>query len=377
MRIDPRLGDKIRAISLLCSLLICATHIYTVPVGHDWMASEVAFSLAFLQNVLKFGLAKISTPFFFAVAAYLLFTALHPDGASHGARFPSSSHRAEIAKRTRSLLVPFLLLSLWSFAVMLVVQSIPGLPMRPTDPLAQRSWAAIAATLFWDPVAYPLWFVRNLFLLCLAAPLIAIVLRHGAVAALALTAAAAAWFAWPEMRATRSILFFALGALLAMHRPPFRVLHPAGCVALLGLWLASSCAHAVLAMRTGAMQAVPNNLAIVTGLAAVWFGYDHVERWMRERVIQRAAAYTFFIYIAHEPMAGLMSKAAIAWIGPAQHGLLLLAWPVLAVALWSGCLAVAVGLSVSAPGLYAVLTGGRRPTATRARDASGPLTKAS
>lgn len=236
MRVDQRLSDKIRGISLLCSLLICFNHTYTVPSGFTDIAHEpFAFSLAFIENTVKFGFARISTPFFFAVAGFMLFSVLYPEGLKGWPWFPFAKHRTEITKRFRSLALPFLLVSVWSFALIYALQAIPGLPGQAVDPLAQRSGPRLIEALLWNPVAYPLWFLRNLILLCVAAPLIALVIRYRAVAFIALACAVAAWFAWFEIRATRSIPLLRLRCVPGDALPAGRIRRPHVLPRLVGL----------------------------------------------------------------------------------------------------------------------------------------------
>ncbi|MBA3686183.1 MAG: acyltransferase [Planctomycetes bacterium] len=366
MALDRATGDRIRAISVWCSLLVCLNHACTLPgIDADTLGESWALSSSLIQIAVKAGLACIATPFFFMVAAFLIFRAVfplsdEPVGTVHGESL--LRHRAEVIKRMRSLVVPFLMVSAWSFALMMTLQSLPGLSGRASAPLAERPLADLVLTLFWNPVAYPLWFVRNLFLLCLAVPLIAPILRHRRVGLGACAVAAAAWFAWSDLSVTRSILFFLIGGWMAIHRPTVAAPRATTVVALLGLWVALACAHGSWILAQGATNAVLNNVGITVGLVAVWFASDHLRSLVESALVQRISAYTFFIYIAHEPIATLARKAAIGVIGAHNHHLALLsAWVVLGGALFLGTLASGMLLARYAPKGYALVSGGRLP----------------
>jgi succinoglycan biosynthesis protein ExoH len=361
MRLDRALGERIRAISVLCSLLVCLNHAYTVPPGPGAADGEpFARASAILQYAVKYGFSCIATPFFFAVAGFVLFRALYP--TARPGPLDALRYREQIHRRLATLLVPFLLISGWSFALMAALQAIPGVGERAGDPLAARGWARLLETLFWSPVAYPLWFIRNLFLLALAAPIIALVLRSPLATAASFAAAAVAWFAWPEWGATRSLLFFAAGSWLAVH--PLRLPEcPPRLRGVLALaWVGLVGAHATEIAVTGVNAPALHNATILVGLAAVWFGYPSVAGFAGRPRVQRAGAYTFFIYLAHEPSAAILRKAVIAALGAHdRHLLLLIAWPALGAGLFLGMLALAVGCNRHAPRIYALVSGGRVP----------------
>lgn len=348
--------DKIRAVSIACSLLVCFNHAYTLPPGP--VEGPLATAAAVVQNAVAFGLSRIATPFFFLVAAFLLFRALRrPDGS-----WPWSGWRREVAKRVRSLAVPFLLASAVSLLAMLVLQAIPPLAAHVAQPLAGRGWTELLAILLWEPVAYPLWFLRNLLLLCLAAPLIGWALRTRIGVGLALAAAVAAWCGWPEVQATRSVLFFLLGAVIAQHRLPSLAVRPAVAWALGGAWLAVALVHGAVVVAAGAPQLALNHLGILLGLLAMWTLADALPALVAAPAVQRAAAFGFVIYLVHEPAASLLSKAASLLIGgDGRHLALTVVWLVLGTALFFGCLGAAMLLERRAPALYALISGGRSP----------------
>ncbi len=354
MRIDPSTSTKIRGISLFCSLMICLNHSYTVPTGFTEIAGEPwAFTLALIENSVKFGIARISTPFFFAVAGFMVFAVIFPKGLAGGELLGDASHDrylGEIAKRVRSLVVPYLIMCVWSYLLILGLQSLPGLAGHAEAPLAARGWLDTAQTLFWNPVAYPLWFLRDLFLLCLSIPLIALVLRYRALAVVAFAIALAAWFTWFELRMTRSIVFFSFGGYLAMHRP--RIVAPGRIVlgAAAAAWIGLVVAHAIWVADHGMTNAVLNNCAILIGLVTVWFGYEYVRPIGDRPRVQAAAAFTFFVYLVHEPFATLGRKAMVAYFGVHDHHAALLgAWLLLGCGIFAGGLTTAALLQRNRP----------------------------
>lgn len=113
--VDISLSEKIKGLSVLCSVLVCFNHAYVVPTAIEH-ASWSGTAIAIIENSFRYGVARISTPFFFMVSAYLLFR----EASSLRTRYG-----AEIRKRVRSLLVPFLFWSTWSFVIIASIQQIP------------------------------------------------------------------------------------------------------------------------------------------------------------------------------------------------------------------------------------------------------------
>ena len=367
MRLSPDTSDGITLVSLWCSVLVCLNHTYTLDADYATMAGQPgAFATCFIQDAVKYGVVRMSTPFFFVVAAYLLFAALIRREGDHVASMPlANGYREVIAKRVRSLAVPFLLWAAWSFVLLAGLQQLPQLRGLFTTPLLAEPPAVLLEKLLWNPVAHPLWFVRDLFLLALAWPLAWHLLRRRAIGLLVIAALCVPWFLWWEVRETRALVFFALGAWLAIHRP--HVPQPATwALAATGtLWLIGAGLHASHIMTTGETDPVYNNLTIIAGLVTVWFATQRLLPLLRRPWLLRWAGFTFFIYVAHEPIATFARKAAVQVLGE-QPLMLFAAWILAALGTFAVCLAAAVALQRWLPAWYGALTGGRgrRPHAT-------------
>lgn len=382
MRLDPDHGDTIRLVSLLAGVLVCFNHAYTLDVPYAALAGQPhAAWTAFVQNVEKFGAARLSTPFFFIVASWLFTTALLRREDGRTAIVPLRvGYGGEVAKRIRSLAVPFLLWAAWSFALIAGLQQVPALAPYFSRPLLDLPATEIAGLLLWNPVAHPLWFVRDLLLLCCAWPLVWLLLRRREVGVAVIAALCVPWFLWHEVRETRALVFFALGAWLAIHRPHLPAL-PGWGLALCGAaWAAGASAHAWWVMRADATHPVLNNLTILVALATVWYGMQRLLPLLRgRRWLMAATAHTFVVYCAHEPIATLARKATVSIAGetPLQ---LFVAWIVAGAGTFLGCLTGAILLHRLWPGLSALLSGGRgrrrsaplarTPVATLARRAA-------
>ena len=178
-RLAPEVSERIGLISLVCSLLVCFGHSYLLPVQRD-LADAGMNAAVVIEGLVKHGLSRVSTPFFFIIAAWLLTKAILGRRVGWWL-LDGSRYRAEVGKRIRSLALPFVIWSVLSFVIMLVVQSLwPGLGLGS---ITNAGMTQILRWLAWDPVAYPLWFIRNLFALAVAAPLLLVLLAHPVIGA--------------------------------------------------------------------------------------------------------------------------------------------------------------------------------------------------
>lgn len=161
-QIPAETSHKLANMGLICAFLVVFIHVGSpIPVG--------SFSWWIKHLLVVDGPSRIAVPFFFLVAGYLLAGHLREEGW-----WPR-----EVKKRVKSLVVPYLL---WAF-IHVVVYSCFTLISEGTNNnvLSTRlslSWWLKDGLGLWltPPDFYFLWFVRNLFLLCLASPLLKVLI---------------------------------------------------------------------------------------------------------------------------------------------------------------------------------------------------------
>ena len=151
------LSQKIKNMGILCACLVVSIHSgvpSNPPLSSYW----------FVRQLIVDGVASIAVPFFFAVSGFLL--ARHLGEVSWWQR--------EIAKRIKTLLIPYIM---WS-----LIAALASLPLSViADVIAYRplgtsiyfihgtNWLTILGLNLRDyPLNYPLWYVRCLIVLVLA-----------------------------------------------------------------------------------------------------------------------------------------------------------------------------------------------------------------
>lgn len=177
-RITSRTIDALR---FPCAVLIVLIHVF--QVSPEVERSSFSF-FDTLQILLSQGVARIAVPVFFLISGYLFFSKLD--------KWDWRIYGEKLRKRAKSLLLPYLL---WitlaigvEFAIALFRHWLSGGP-SPIELLSNYGWGLI----YWNcgrhfvsfeenllgwaipsayPFDFPLWFIRDLIVLCLFAPVI-------------------------------------------------------------------------------------------------------------------------------------------------------------------------------------------------------------
>ena len=170
------------------------------------------FSWAFeTEKLLTNVFARIAVPLFFVISGFLFF---------RGNAWSKEIYFKKLRSRAGTLLVPYL-----TWACLAIVWRLTVYFFRPDAPLSVKS---LIGPFFASGVNFPFWFIRELMICCVAAPLIYwCVKRFSFVPVLALGIVVFARGAIDQNSiisrgiGTTSIFFFTLGATLALEKIDF------------------------------------------------------------------------------------------------------------------------------------------------------------
>jgi surface polysaccharide O-acyltransferase-like enzyme len=312
-----------------------------------------------LTNIVRIliseGIARLAVPLFFLMSGYLFFATFH---------WSRRTYVHKIMTRLRSLLIPFLFWNAAVLAFYALVQAIPAI-----QPYFTGLGKTIAEYGFFDyvnavfgltgyPIAYHFWFIRDLMLLVLLAPLLAVIVRFIPIPFFLVVYVCWVTESWPiSMPAAVGVLFFSAGALCGIKGENLfafdrfatliYVLYVPMLVADV-IWY-----HAwfnVYLHRTGLILGVLATLCLTKPLLR--------SGWLCDTLVTLGGA-SFFVYAAHEPLLGIVRLLAFQFVpldGPYTMLALYLAIPVLVMAL---LVLVHRLLSRICPGPLSLITGGR------------------
>jgi succinoglycan biosynthesis protein ExoH len=349
--VSSETSDKIRIIGFFLTIAVVLHHAHNL----QFATGNPDAWLRYLESVFHYGLRGLAVPFFFVCSGYFLCAR---DGFLRA--WP-----AEVGKRARSLLLPFVLWSGGWILAMWALQSLPHLgACFGREAISLRDGRQVLDLMTLDPIPHPLWYMRDLFVLAIASPLALWAMRRWSTAVVWFVVAIGLYFSVPaiEVRESGDLLFFGAGVALAAHRGriPRALARPPRAFSW-GLLVASLALIGYHCWWVDTYHAECQwilNTAVIIGLPALWWTYDDGARYLRTAAMLAAADYALFIYMAHEPAVTIVRKSTLALAGESTSGLAAV-WLGSAVAVMATAVAAATVLRRYVPAAYGVLTGGR------------------
>ncbi len=300
--ISEYLSVKIKALSFTSIILVVFIHSYNLTVNFRGSAYRSNSSwLFFIQDIVSQGLARIGVPFFFIFSGYLFYY-----------KFNGSLEEflIKIKKRTKTILFPYFFWSILSLTLFYLLQLIPQVRLFFAKELVKNySMEKLITTVFWDPLAYQLWFLRDLIFLVLLSPFIYFAMKY--MRYLFFLFLLIAWFLDFNFIVFSSdgILFFVIGAFFALNQTPFEKTNSRYGFYFICLWVALVLMKTILTfyMNNAEVLLVIYKLGILTGIYAIWIFYDFI---FKKKNLKSYSAFglTFFVYVFHEPMLTIIKK---------------------------------------------------------------------
>lgn len=328
----------------------------TIPFADATLGRPETNALTdFIRVLISQGLARIAVPIFFLLAGYLFFVNF---------RWSIPAYFRKLRSRFRSLCVPFLFWNSLMLSMVALSQTMPEIgPYFPEGPslvtkytLFQYIDAMLGLTRY--PIAYHMWFIRDLMFLVLLVPVIVIVLRFAALPFLFVVFLCWVRGVWPVLApGAVGVLFFCGGAFCAIKGKSLFAWDRFGPLALLlslPILLADTLCYStwinIYLHRTGLIVEV---IAILYATRVV-ARHAGLSNW-----IVKLGDTSFFVYAAHEPLLGILRTLAYRYVP--------LDWPytILLLYLTIPALVVVVmvwlyrSLAASCPRALNLITGGR------------------
>ncbi|MBV5316190.1 MAG: acyltransferase [Desulfobulbaceae bacterium] len=326
----------------------------------------------FIRNLLSQGLARIAVPLFFLMSGYLFFANF---------RWSKKTYLEKLQTRLRSLLVPMVFWNILGLALVALVQAWPSIQTIPyfigkNDVIAGYTiiqyFNAILG-LKWYPFAYHFWFIRDLILLALLAPVIAVILRFAALPFFIVVYLCWVFGIWPlpepvvmgwvfggwpiVIPAAMGVFFFSAGALCGINGQSLFAFDRFGKTAVL-VYLP------ILLVDVICYKAWFNpylhRTGLIFGVAATLYATKLIMRhqWLQRTLVTLGSA-SFFVYAAHEPLLGIARTFAFKYIPLDYPYTMLLLYLTIPVLVMASLVLLHRVLMVYCPRALGVVTGGR------------------
>ncbi|OQX08466.1 MAG: hypothetical protein BWK76_23570 [Desulfobulbaceae bacterium A2] len=309
----------------------------------------------FVRVLISECLARTAVPIFFLLAGYLFFINF---------QLSQQGYWDKLRSRGRSLLLPFFFWNALVMVIVLLAQVLP--PFTPYFPegralvekhgVFQLLDALLGLTRY--PIAYHFWFVRDLMLLVLLAPLLAVILRVAALPFFFVVYLGWVSGSWPlNVPAAVGVFFFSAGAFCAIKGHSLFVLDRFGPHALL---LSLPILLADVVWNSAWFNSYLHRSGMIVGVVAILYATRLAARHQGlQNMLVALGGTSFFVYAAHEPLLGLVRTLAYQYVpldGPYTLLALYLLIPLLVVAALVVCHRL---LTLCCPRALGLITGGR------------------
>ena len=313
------ISDKIKILSAVSIILVLYIH-------SGFHADEIA-GMAINDNVQEFisgMIGRCAVPLFFMISGYLFFL-----------KVPNGLHSIfeKIKKRIRTLLVPYIIACVFFVLFYVILDVTPGVGRFMNSDLSilfEKKWVSILYEVFYRtenglPVAFHLWFLRDLMILVLVSPLLYYLLKYLKWAWI-LIAFVLMFFVPKEFFSVHALFWFCLGAYLTGVKSKKVNNVRVEKVVILTLLFLTLCLIELFFVDFMVWQYIKIPI-ILLGIASLWLLYDKIIPATfllnRHLWIKTICNFTFFIYLFHEPTLNVVRKLIVFVIGKNAAGYLI------------------------------------------------------
>lgn len=298
---DQYLSQKIRIVSFLSMIMVVLLHSYNINIKHSGQILYLEKDINWIvQNFVSNGITRIAVPIFFFISGYLFVI---------GSNLTSYDFIVKIKKRVRTLVIPYLFWTLFGLLFYYILQSFPQSQSFFTKKLIKYynllEWFN---AIFYEPIPYQLWFLRDLIIMVLMSPIICFLVKKAKYIYLIIIFVF--WFLDKDsvILSSEALLFFSAGIFVGIYNP--KLLEVKRKTVLPLIWLL------ILVVKTYAgyknwkfIELYLLKVSILIGIISFWQLYDIL--WKNKAAINILSKYawsSFFLYVFHEPIMTIVKK---------------------------------------------------------------------
>lgn len=358
MRIDKDSSERLSILRFPLIVGVVFIHAYGTNVG---LSSGVVgvetqnYLSDFIRNLISQGIARTAVPLFFLLSGYFLFL---------GFSWSIENYKKKLDSRLKTLLVPFIFWNVATLLLLALAQSIPVLQVYFSGKNALIStfgiYEYVNAIIGLDrsPISYQFWFIRDLMLMVLIAPVIHLMLKR--VPEMFLVGILLLWFFnyWLiYIPSVAAVAFFYAGAYFAYSNISLFVFDRFGNVIL-------SSYLVVLLIDTFSKEYIFNNyihnIGVLLGVASALYISKVIVRIKSiKNALIWAGGCSFFVFAVHEPLLTVLKKVIYKIVSPSSQEVVLflyIAIPIIVIAL---SILLYLTMKKITPKILSTISGGR------------------
>ena len=341
--------------SLRFPLILLVILIHTQPVPTESLGDDYSLYV-YVGTLIKWLFTRVAVPAFFVFSGYYAFKGKNLE--------QTSTYLSETKKRVWTLIVPYLIWNLIFIPISIARESLASYVGLPRTESFDFEWAKLLDYLWFAPINYPLWFVRDLIVLTFISPVIHFVLRVTRGYFVPLLFLLCVFILDPFRiigAEPRSLLFYSIGALFAMKGwDPIAKLRPLA-IPSFAVWAVGTFVLPCLFTKSYYhMLELPyltcSIVAWILMFATLVERAPKVTAWL-----EGMNKYVFFIYAAHAILIIGFARSLVgrvAFLSGTDIGLILSYFIIAGITLVTLLIAYWV-LARIAPKILSILCGGR------------------
>ena len=349
------LSRKIKFVSVLAMFAIVFVHSYNYGNGSlrpDSLVNKGFNAAEMFEYYFSNGFFSFAIPMFFIFSGFLLF--INYENSVKG-------YTDKLQKRIFPLLVPYVAWALLSGLAIIILSDFENFSRLDFIKENNFGFSKFYMYLF-KPPAFQLWYLRQIMLLTILAPIIYLLVKY--TKAFILIPFAALWiFNIDFVIKSEALLFFSIGASFAISgkwrgfaKKSNRI--PAAIAVL--IWILLSLLQMYLATFTKNTMLVNlvHKTVQIAGIVGMWLVFDHIVKYISTmKGLLLAAAHLFFVFALHEPLLRISYELAI--IPDSSDGSHFVLYICLPISIIAVCMIVSMVIRKLMRPVHKVLTGGR------------------
>jgi len=362
MEITKDISDRIQILRF--PLIVAIVFIHAGPIffsAYHQPAQKYSFSVSFFIYLISEIFARVAVPLFFIISGFLFFKDFD---------LSFTTYLYKIKTRIKTLFVPYLFWNISLLILLLILQSVPFL--SPYFSGRTKSIISYDLITFLDamfavhsltPIAYQFWFIRDLMIMVLMAPVIYLVAKYAPL--MGLIVFTLLWFLNLDIRFLivryEAILFFYIGGLLIITNWSLAWTDRLGPINILvyiitALGLATVQASEII---SGSSVKIILLILIFIGIIVYWQLAGLLSKTNTCKPIMRLSAFGFFVFAIHEPILTFIKKLLFILIVPESSISVLAAFLILTTTTILISLICAILLKKYVNNFYNIITGAR------------------
>lgn len=333
-------SHKIKIISLLLMILVIFIHSYNLNSENE--KNDI---VSFIEFLGSYFLASIAVPMFFVISGFFVF---------FQKAFTFSIFKAILKKRFYSLLIPYFFWTFfWTLVFVIVSRLFPVLNLNLVSTFSFK--------MFWNPINYQFWFIRDLIILVVISPILYVMSKKSYFFLIIPYLFLIFKINFGDFQ-IQSLLYFWMGITIAQYQKEFKqVLDKAPLMLVAFIWILFFFFHFQYNQATYfsfKVYKIAYFASAPFGMITFWKVLDLLIKDYSKSWILKYTTFTFFIFAFHEPVLITLKKIGFKILGNSSGMALLLYFllPTVVVAL---SVTFAKLIQKFTPKLYLFITGGR------------------